>query len=294
MRHGRAKSSRRTLQFYRLNAPHIVKSPYKILLDGTFLAASIRNKVPLHDRFSKTLQHAEFTFYVTRSTLVELGNLAEEAEKVNKSGVRGKRNHATNLGEDVEAILRMARQFGLDECEIIESDDIPHDASTEGNGESSKKKKNKAFKDFSDASIDIFRLSTVGGKNNFSYFVATQDDALSDALRSMPYVPLFRLGRAVLLLESPSAASRRFTSGVEQDKLASAGGLMTLEERRIVDVLKKKEKVKLQEKVKEEEKKAKKRDAEQFGVSFGGAFTQRKESKRAKGPNPLSCKKRKV
>jgi len=220
--------------------------------------------------------------------------LAEEAEKVNKSGVRGKRNHATNLGEDVEAILRMARQFGLDECEIIESDGIPPDESTERNGESSKKKKHKAFKDFSDASIDVFRLSTVGGKNNFSYFVATQDDALSDALRSMPYVPLFRLGRAVLLLESPSAASRRFTSGVEQVKLASAGGLMTLEERRIVDVLKKKEKVKLQEEAKEEEKKAKKRDAEQFGISLGGAFAQRKKSKRAKGPNPLSCKKRKA
>ena len=44
MRHGRAKASRRTLQFYRINAPHL-KSPYKILLDGTFLVASVRNKV---------------------------------------------------------------------------------------------------------------------------------------------------------------------------------------------------------------------------------------------------------
>ncbi len=211
---------------------------------------------------------------------MELGNLAEEADKATKNEGKGKRNfHATNSEEDVGAILRMARQFGLDECEIIETDDIPSDPSTEGSDGSPKKKRNKAFKNFSDASIDIFRLSTVGGKNDFSYFVATQDDALSDALRSKPHVPLFRLGRAVLLLESPSAASRRFTSGVERDKLATAGGLMTLEERRIVDVLKKKEKAKIKERNEEEEKKAKKRDAEQFGVSFGGTFDQRKKRK---------------
>ncbi|KAL7476731.1 hypothetical protein ACHAW6_002570 [Cyclotella cf. meneghiniana] len=258
MRHGRAKASRRTLQFYRLNAPHI-KSPYKILLDGTFLVASIRNKVPLTERFSKTLQNEPFSFFVTRSTLMELEVLSKR---------KGNNSEENN-------IFVTARQFGLDECEIIESDKIIPTTATNN-------------KKFSDASRDIFHLSTTGGNNKLSYFVATQDDTLSDALREMPYVPLFRLGRAVLLLESPSSASRKYTNQTEQRKLASAGGLMTVEERDIVNVLRKKEREKQKDLRAEEQKKLEKRSRDEYGVGVGS----NPRKKKAKGPNPLSCKKK--
>ncbi|KAL7535591.1 hypothetical protein ACHAXR_006592 [Thalassiosira sp. AJA248-18] len=261
MRHGRAKQSRRTLQFYRLNAPHL-KPPYKLLLDGTFLVASIRNKVPLYERFAKTLQNEAFTCYVTRSTLTELETLSERA--------------ASNNSHDYINFFAQARQYGLDECEIIESDKVPTASDT---------KRNKEFKEFSDASRDIFHLSTDGGSNRQAYFVATQDDTLADALRAMPYVPLFRLGRAVLLLESPSSASRSYTGNKEQNKLASAGGLMTAEERKMVNAVNKKDKLKRREMMKEEQKKLVKRTREEVG----GGFNMRKK-KRAKGPNPLSCK----
>ena len=218
--------------------------------------------MPLSDRFAKTLQGEPFSFYVNRSALLELELLS-------------KRNGDNS---DENNVFIMARQFGLDECEIIESHKI--DSST---------KYEKKTKNFSDASRDIFHLATSDGNNKHAYFVATQDDALADALREMPYVPLFRLGRAVLLLESPSSASRRYTNQTEQSKLKSAGGLMTTEERDIVNIVRKKEKQKLKESRENEQKKLIKRSREEYGVEVG--YNPRK--KKAKGPNPLSCKKKK-
>lgn len=277
MRHGRAKAARRTLQFYKLNAPHFNNSPYKVLLDGTFLVASIRNKVPLRDRFSKTLQHEEFSCYVTRSTLNELELLSQQ--HATKGGGKKK---AEQSGESHSFFFDQARQYGLDECEIIEN----CNELVAGNEEARMDK--RTFRDFSEASKDIYRLATDGGTNRRAYFVATQDDALSDSLRNMPYVPLFRLGRAVLLLESPSSASRQFTGNLEQNKLKSAGGLMTAEERKLVDKMNKRDKKRRKEMQKEEQKKLEKRSREEVG----GSFNERKK-KRAKGPNPLSCKSKK-
>lgn len=281
MRHARAKAARRTLQFYRLNAPHL-KPVYKLLLDGTFLVASIRNKVPLHERFSKILQNESFRCYVTRSTLSELEALSERYSSSGKqSDKNNDKDDDVGVDEQINLFAR-ARRFGLDECEIIEGDKVP---SSTGEGV----KKNNAPEDLSaEASKDIFHLATDGGNNSHSYFVATQDDALADALRVMPYVPLFRLGRAVLMLESPSSASRSYTGNIEQNKLASAGGLMTAEERRMVRAVKKKDRSKQRETMKEEQKVLEKRSRDEFG----GSFSTRKK-KRAKGPNPLSCKSKK-
>ena len=287
MRHGRAKASRRTLQFYRLNAPHL-KPEYKLLLDGTFLVSSIRNKVPLSERFSKILQNESFRYYVTRSTLSELEALSE---RYSSKGEKSEENNGKDdgagagagAGEDEQInLFARARRFGLDECEILEGD---KDLSSTGDGA----KKNKATDELSaKASRDIFHLASKGGNNTHAYFVATQDDALADALRAAPYVPLFRLGRAVLMLESPSSASRSYTGNVEKNKLASAGGLMTAEERRMVSAVRKKDYLKRRETMKEEQKVLEKRSRDEVG---GGFSTRNK--KRAKGPNPLSCKSKK-
>ena len=294
MRHGRAKASRRTLQFYRLNAPHL-KPVYKVLLDGTFLVAAIRNKVPLHDRFAKILQNEDFKLYISRSTLVELATLSKKyaSRAAAAAAVDAKDDSGSN---SINFFLR-ARQFGLDECEIIEDDDsrVVDDNITPDDDDIKKNSKkvhvvgsSSDSDDFSGASKDIFQLATKGGNNSHAYFVATQDDALADALRAKPYVPIFRLGRAVLLLESPSSASRSATGTVEQGKLTSAGGTITAEERRLINTVKKKEQLKKRETMKEEQKILEKRSRDEYG----GAFSMRKK-KRAKGPNPLSCKSKK-
>lgn len=232
----------------------------------------MHHQVPLYERFAKILQNEEFSCFITRSTLVELETLSNN-QKV---------KHADDPENDFFA---RARQYGLDECEIIESTSIPSLSNDATN------KHKQALKQFSDASRDIFHLATDGGNNKHAYFVATQDETLSNAVREMPYVPLFRLGRAVLLLETPSSASRRFTNNTEQSKLSSAGGLMTKEERQIVKSVKKREREKQKELRVEEQKKSEKRAREEYGVSVGLGNPRRKK---AKGPNPLSCKKRKT
>lgn len=291
MRHGRAKASRRTLQFYRLNAPHL-KPVYKVLLDGTFLVAAIRNKVPLHDRFAKILQNEDFKLYITRSTLLELEILSKKyASRAAAAAVDAKEESETN---SINFFAR-ARQFGLDECEILEAevdsrvdDNIDDDYVAKRNSKKALVVGSSGTDNFSGASKDIFQLAIKGGNNSHAYFVATQDDALADALRAKPYVPIFRLGRAVLLLESTSSASRSAAGTVEQGKLTSAGGTITAEERRLVNTVRKKEQLKKRETMKEEQKILEKRSRDEYG----GAFSMRKK-KRAKGPNPLSCKSKK-
>ena len=264
MRHGRAKAARKTLQFYALNAN--IKSPYHIILDGNFLAASIRQKVPLYERISKTLQKTEYTFYITRSALDELASLPGE-------------------------VFQQARQFGLDECEIIERDAIPgkkKDAQSNDTGQPSSSS-TSLRSSLGEPGDDILLLVTAG-TNRHGYFVGTQDEGLSDTLRDLPYVPQLRLSRGVLLLEAPSSASRREATSQERNKMKSGGGLATKEEKEMIAAIREKERATRKRKAEEARQAA---GAEAGAASGGGGEYNRRFKKKAKGPNPLSCKKSK-
>jgi hypothetical protein len=89
----------------------------------------------------------------------------------------------------------------------------------------------------------------------------------------MVFVPQMRLVRAVLILESPSAASRRHAMFHERNKQSTGEVLMTEDEKGLVQKMKQKlrNKKKLQE--------------------VSAPIERRKQ--KAKGPNPLSHKKRK-
>lgn len=221
MRLGRHKAARKALKFYSINAN--ITPPFKIILDGNFLAASTKMKVPLFERLENLLHTPKFTVYVSRSALDEL--------KI--------------LGFDE------ARQFGLDECEIMERKDIP-DAKEDSNPKQ-----------------DILNLVKNG--NQDQWFVATQDVKLSDKIKDSPNVPLMRLGRGVLILESPSSRSRKNALREERTKQNSGGGTMTNDEREIVNRL--------------NDESSRKRQR-----SSDDAFQRKKQ--KAKGPNPLSCKKK--
>ncbi|CAH0476661.1 unnamed protein product [Peronospora belbahrii] len=88
MRYLRAKGIRKALrQFHFLCG---LKAPYKVLLDGNFIAMCIQMKVDVHERVSKYLQVKpyECEFYVPRAALEELAILGEatkEAYKLAKS-----------------------------------------------------------------------------------------------------------------------------------------------------------------------------------------------------------------
>ena len=189
----------------------------------------------------KTLQTDKIILHVTRSALDELSALSSSA---------------TN--QENRSLLEEGRQFGLDECEIIER------------GSNDQANSNPAE--------DISKLvgKTHGEKdekhfNKDAYIICSQDEALSDALRKWPNVPRMTLSRGVLLLESPSAASRRVSHYEERGKQITGGGTMTEEERDAIRNIKK--------------SKRKRQGAD------GAFFSGERIKKKAKGPNPLSCKK---
>lgn len=182
------------------------------------------------------LQTNEIYFYVTRSALVELDSLPKD----------------DNIYSD-------ARQFGLDECEIIESSD---NSDSTNDSESS-------------PSRDIQNL--VGNGNKHGYFVATQDKALSDSLRDVANVPQLWLTKGVLIFDTPSAVSRKASQIEERVKQKTGGGTMTKDESELIRRLR-------------EEKRNERLNNE----STMSSSTDERKKRKARGPNPLSCKKKKT
>mmetsp|Transcript_19450 Transcript_19450/g.27366 ORF Transcript_19450/g.27366 Transcript_19450/m.27366 type:complete len:266 (+) Transcript_19450:46-843(+) len=243
MRHGRAKAARKTLKFFSLNGN--IKPPFRVLLDGNFLAAVVKNKVPLHERISKTLQHQKFSLHVCRSALEDL---------------------ARTPGD----ISKQGRQLGLDECTIIEKESIPKSTTYIEN-----ESKNASLNHLSSSARDIFMLVLKDGKHNpDGYIIATQDKHMSDILRQTPNVPQMHLSRGVLIFDSPSAASKKVFMREERDKQKTGGGTLTEHETNMIRQLKEMER--------------RKRKASQ--MSDVNKFER--NIKKAKAPNPLSCKKK--
>lgn len=166
-----------------------------------------------------------------------------------------------------DTIFSEARQFGLDECEIIErieclnNDDDENHCNSDGND------------DEATPSQDIENLVKNGNKDG--YFVATQDKKLSDNLRNMVYVPQMWLTKGVLIFDTPSAVSRKASQREEREKQKSGGGTMTTEESELI------------QRLHADRREKRKND----NMNDGGGNERRK--RKAKGPNPLSCKKKK-
>lgn len=104
----------------------------------------------------------------------------------------------------------------------------------------------------------------------------SQDEELLNQLRSFP-VPLIRLARgSVLLLEQPSKAIAGTALRQECRKWTQT---TTEPEKKLVEVV-------IQEKRRHEK--------EESGVSKRKSQQQQRKKVKARGPNPLSCKKRKT
>lgn len=193
----------------------------------------------------RTLQTDKIVLQVTRSALDEISTLCSLA-----------------TSKDNQSLLEEARRFGLDECEIIERG--PNDQANSNPAEDILNLVGKPDNQKGEKDEKHF--------NKDGYIIATQDEALSDALRQWPNVPQMKLSRAVLLLESPSAASRRVSHYEERGKQITGGGTMTEAER---------------EAIRELRKSKRKRQGGDLA-----AHHQERIRKKAKGPNPLSCKKK--
>lgn len=185
-------------------------------------------------------------------------------------------------------VFQQAKQFVRD-CEIIKRESIPKRLMTEK--ETMKTQFLNEFREermktaitknekLSGPGEDIYYLVSTemdGNPNHNSngYLVATQDDKLSKQLRELPNVPQIHLSHGILLLESPSSASRRYSMKEENGKRITGGGNMTEHEKYIICKNKKREReIKL---------------AKIIDRGFGNNRRHRKSN----GPNPLSCKKK--
>jgi len=246
MRHGRAKQARRTLQFFERAAG--IRPPYHLLVDGTFVIAVLKYKLPWQDRFDKLLQHAHFDLAVCSSTITELKALQAQT---------------TDGSMFIEAI-----QWCKDNCEVI--DEVPS------------KKDISSSDSLSEAAADILSVAVSANvsdetqqkhvdKPQKRYFCATQDEELLHQLRQYT-IPIIRLARgSVLLLEQPSKAAAGTVQRQERQKWTQ---VTTEPEKKLVEL------------VKQHNQETQKQSTQQQQPRH-----QRKKSK-AKGPNPLSCKKR--
>lgn len=277
MRIKRAKAARRTLQFFRRHGD--VSPPYHVLLDGTFLVACLRQKLPLRERLTKLLQNEPYRLYTTQSALDELGSLGDK--QGNNSN--GNDNDKDRDEGDGGSLFERARQLGNNECDEVLDVAAPDGADANADDVAA----------LGRVGADVLR--TVSEEASATRFlVATQDETLADRLRRRPriLVPIVRLSRSVLILEAPSAACRRRAETMETRKLRDAGGTMTREEREWLDDVRKRERKERQQKRREEEEKRIETERRIAGPT--AIVEEGRRKRRAKGPNPLSCKKRKA
>ncbi|KAJ6829938.1 rRNA-processing protein UTP23-like protein [Iris pallida] len=137
--------------------------------------------------------------------------------------------------------------------------------------------------------------SVVAGGNSEHFFVATQDGELRRKFREVPGVPVIYGLRNTLFLEQPSMQQREFVKSTEEKRLH-----MSESEYQKLHKIKSKDRIDsadLSSDHEESEKEVNITHASRnngkrrmLGVSDKSKFKR----KRAKGPNPLSCKKKKT
>jgi len=110
---------------------------------------------------------------------------------------------------------------------------------------------------------------SVEEKNKHHLFIATQDDELRQKLRRMPGVPIVLANRTMMLLEAPS--DQNVSHGKQMEYHKSSG--KSVEEQQLLD------KAKAQLKAEKEERHS--------------SMVKLRLKKQARGPNPLSMKKKK-
>ncbi|KAI8538908.1 hypothetical protein RHMOL_Rhmol09G0139900 [Rhododendron molle] len=138
-------------------------------------------------------------------------------------------------------------------------------------------------------------MEVVGEKNPEHFFLATQDADLREKLQEVPGVPLIFGLRNALLLESPSAFQRQFAKSTEEGRLHMSEAEYKM--LRTKNTLEAEEAMKFADANESEGDQnggtQAMRKANDGGKRIGVKDKVQFKRKKAKGPNPLSCKKKK-
>ncbi|KAM0957465.1 hypothetical protein ACFX2A_026121 [Malus domestica] len=149
----------------------------------------------------------------------------------------------------------------------------------------------------SPASAEDCILDVVGQSNSEHFFVATQHVDLRQKLLKIPGVPAIYALRTALLLESPSDAQCQFVKSSEEQRLhmTELEYKMLKKKRNILNFHEKDDPSGEEDGSGDQNMEAQvvaKRDTARKGLGVKDKVQFKR--KRAKGPNPLSCKKKKM
>ncbi|XP_058179878.1 uncharacterized protein LOC131298432 isoform X2 [Rhododendron vialii] len=138
-------------------------------------------------------------------------------------------------------------------------------------------------------------MEVIGEKNPEHFFLATQDADLREKLQEVPGVALIFGLRNALLLESPSAFQRQFAKSTEEGRLHMSEAECKM--LRTKSTLEAEEAMKFADANESEGDQnggtQAMRKANDGGKRIGVKDKVQFKRKKAKGPNPLSCKKKK-
>lgn len=267
MRLKRQKRHRRAVRFY--TACFGFRQPFKVLCDGTFIHnLSINNITPLDNALSNLLAGTVKVF-TTSCVIAELKCLIDENQKKAKKTLK----ENDTLNDSYLESFKAARNLTIARCD--------HEKRIH-------------------AADCIAKI--IGENNSDHFFVATQDTDLRRKFQEIPGVPLIFGLRNALLIEPPSAFQRQFVQSTEEERLHMTEREYKMLNKRVKEKL-------ATERERDMEPSANSDENEDLGdQDFDKqAVTKTKgarnrmvvkdkaqfKRKRAKGPNPLSCLKKK-
>lgn len=228
---GRRKNKwfKKVINFYRFVFKFEV--PFKIIIDGNFVACSLQKKFDMKDLLTKTID--ENVHLIIPTCVV---------------------HEIKELDSKIPGLYEAISKYKFEECQ--------HGGQI--------------------LSPDVCIKSYIGKKNFKKYLVATQDSFLRSNLRKIPGVPLLFFEQNMILIDKPSQVSMEASERREDLK----------EQPKIFEKKQLKEKnIEIKEFIKDEYKESLhyKKKLEDFKINK----VMGRIRKKAKGPNPLSCKKKK-
>ena len=233
MRHSRSKQTRKLLKFLHLNFG--IQAPYKVVVDGTFLAEAVTNNIPILERLvgmfrEKVAGHGEQGYGNSTNTLSSTSSSSSsipQQQQHRKSPIallttRSVINELKALVEANPQRFSAVLKLALDECEIIEEREYAANEGPPGKDddeEENKKKRRKgggateptstkAQADTAPTSIYKFLTPTAESKRRQHFFICTQDPDLSQSLNRKGFVTCLRIHRTVLCMEGLTVATK--------------------------------------------------------------------------------------
>ncbi|KAK9171184.1 Fcf1 family protein [Cryptosporidium meleagridis] len=218
MKINRKKQIKRILKYYKIN--YGFEEPYRLLIDGTFIMAALKNKIHIKEQFPKILNG--------KTTPIITDCIYKEIEML---------NNLENKKADFSGAKLIARGYFRHKCGHTycndNSSNTEHKISlTKNSQDVSSDQEDQTEKDTTEVNnaenqniprtFDSFRciLDVISKDNNSKKFiVASQDPLLRKKLHKVPGVPLIYLNNQVPILEQPSAASYNHKSASEESRM---------------------------------------------------------------------------